>query len=255
MPSWRVKLAVSGAITIAENLTLSVEKQTNYSSFMTAVAIKRATHGVEIHLDALATNREEANEVAIYFVGQTLDVLGLYLDEPLYLSFSGTGFRAVDTNAKRIVLEQEWEDAFKRSRDYGQKRLFFSRALSWYRKGLTSDDLIDKLFAFWVSLEIIGNKFHTKTPKTKGDGKSKNRVLNCFDQIWGSSETWKVVTNDTKWIDDIHELRNKVVHGGMTVEPETIKLIAQRISRLQALASKFLLDWESHGSDLFGENT
>lgn len=247
MPEWKVKLAVSGAIAIKRNLRLQVEK--GHTPFLTTVELKNAAHGVEFQLIARASNSDEANEVAIYFLGQMLDVMCLYLEIPLYLSFSSPEFRPVDNNVKRMVLEQEWQDAFQRGRNYGINRPVFSRALSWYRKGLTSEDPIDRLFAFWLSLEIIGTKYARDNERTRGN-RTKNKILDCFDQLWESQETWKVIPNDVAWLDSIHELRNKIAHGVLPVDLETIKNAVQVIPRLRNLASKFLFDWENNGSDL-----
>lgn len=248
MPNWEVRLAISGAISIEQPLTLQAEK--GYAPFMTTVKLTKARHGIEVRLIAKAIDSEQADEVAIYFVGQMLDVMCLYLDTPLYLSLDKSDFRPVDASVKRIILREEWEDAFKRGRDYGINRPIFSRALSWYRKGLTSQDVMDRLFALWLSIEIVGTKYARENERTIGAGKTKNKILDCFDQLWENKEEWKVVRDEPSWVDGVHQLRNEIAHGVLPVELETIKIVLQKVPKLRRLAAAFLRDWESNGSDL-----
>lgn len=144
MNKWKVDLAISGPIstgltTLSEELSFEVEKGHN-QPFMTTVRLKNTPHGILATVIAQADTSDDANDAAVFFIGQMLDFMCLQHDTPLFVSLSGTQFRSLDTNVKRIVEKQEWIEAFNRGREYGKERPAFSRALSWYRKGLTSED-------------------------------------------------------------------------------------------------------------------
>ncbi len=136
---WEVTLFISGPITIKEQLKLYVEKG-HVNPFWTTVRLVKESScpGVRVELVARANTQEEANDAAVYFVGQMLDVLCLQFNLPLYLSLLPPQRRSEDAYAKRVVEKHEWEDAFEKGRLYGAQHAPFSRALSWYRKGIVS---------------------------------------------------------------------------------------------------------------------
>jgi len=240
---WSVELTVSGSIAVARSLNLNVEKGSR-RPFWTTAKIKKATQGVVIEVVVKARTQEDANDSAVYFVGQTLDMLSLWLNLPIFLSLSGTQFKIVETHVRRIVEEREWSEAFKLGREYGITRPVFSRALGWYRKGLTSEDPIDKFIAFWSSLEGVGSKCARKTTKTKSG--AINQICDCFDQIWGDVSHWRVIPNEAQAVNRFHEIRNGIAHGFMAVEVENIREITSHVPKLRELTRTFLRDWEDH---------
>jgi hypothetical protein len=245
---WEVDLAIFGAITVSTHLEIDAQKGRNHP-FWTKVKLKRAAQGTQATVVARAATPEEANDAAVYFVGQMLDVLCLRLDLPLYVSLSSPEFRPLSKHVKRRVNIQEWSEAFRLGREYGIERRTFSRALSWYRKGLISEDPIDKLMAFWLSLEVVGVKYTRNNDRTQGN-KTKNKILDCFDQLWGTTENWRIIPNEPSWVDKFHEKRNGIAHGYLAVEVETIKEIAFMLPKLQKLAHAFLVDWEQTGLEI-----
>ena len=80
---WDVALTVSGPITVRQPLDLDVEKGTR-RPFWTTARIRPTGDGVKITVIVRAPDLEEADDAAIYFVGQTLDVLSLNLNLPSY---------------------------------------------------------------------------------------------------------------------------------------------------------------------------
>jgi len=243
---WVVSLTLSGPITVRSLLNLKVEKGSR-SPFWTTAKIQETARGVMISVVVRARDQEEANDSAVYFVGQTLDTLSLKLDLPIYLSLSGTQFKTIETHTKRVVEELEWSEAFKLGREYGIDRPIFSRALGWYRKGLTGEDPIDRFMAFWSSLEGVGSKFAIIPPGIQSG--AINQICNCFDQIWGESTHWRVITNDAECINRFHAIRNGIAHGFMTVEVNSIREVASQLPKLRKLAQAFLSDWEKQKNE------
>lgn len=243
IPEWNVQLAISGPVAVKERLELDVQKGMDHP-FWTRVKLINKQPGVQAEVVARATTIEEANDAAVYFVGQMLDVLCLWLDLPLHLSLSGPDFRPLPGHVKRLVEKDEWERAFRRGREYGLQWPAYSRALSWYRKGLVSEDPIDKLLAFWNSLEVLGSKHARKTERTEKG--AINQVCDCFDQIWKSVGSWRVIPDEAERVNAFYELRIGVAHGARRVDVETIREIALQLPKLKELAHAFLSDWEHY---------
>jgi len=117
MSEWIVKLAISGPITIKNSLTLNVKKG-HELPFWTQVKLKKASQGVWAEVIAKANTQNDANDAAVFFVGQMLDVLCLWTDLPLYVSLFDDQFRSYRNRVQRIVEESEWKRAFKLGREW-----------------------------------------------------------------------------------------------------------------------------------------
>lgn len=242
---WEVELAISGAITLGrKSFRLPVEKG-EQDPFTTTVTISKADQGCHCKLIARAYTEENANDVTVYFVGQALDVLSLELDLPLYLNLFQPKFRSVSSHVRRVVTEEEWLEAFTRGRDFSINRRHFSRAIGWYRKGLVSDDPIDRLLAFWSALESIGSVYFRPTSRT--ENRIINQVCDCFDQIWGSVERWLVIPNQPRVVNSFHDFRNGFSHGFKRVDINTVREVSKELPVFQELTHEFLLQWMEDG--------
>jgi hypothetical protein len=135
--------------------------------------------------------------------------------------------------------------AFRRGREYDRKRRYFSRSLGWYRKGLNSEDPIDRLLAFWSALEGISSQYFRHSERTK-EG-IINQICDCFDQLWGNVDNWKVIPGNAKVVNEFYAFRNGIAHGFMNVNVKAIREISARLDLYQTLVHTFLLDWESNG--------
>jgi hypothetical protein len=241
---WEVDLEVSGPISIRERQAMRALKGER-KPFFTQIQIRKTRNGVNINVVARARSQQGASDAAAYFVGLALDVLSLRTDLPLYLNLQNPVFRTEPSHAKRIIDRQEWEEAFWDGQAYAIQRPTYSRALSWYRKGLTGENPIDQLLAFWAGLESIGSQFHEKNERTNQG--TVNQICNCFDQLWGTVETWKVIPQKAKAINEFNDYRSKIAHGGMRVDVERIREINEELPLYKELVRTFLLDWGSQG--------
>ncbi len=248
LPEWEVELAISGAISLERNsITLNVEKGES-NPFTTTITLSKSKNGVKCVLIARAYDQENANDVAVYFVGQALDVLSLHLDIPIHLNFFRPEFRELSNHVKRIINQENWLESFQLGRFYSLNRRYLSRALSWYRKGLVSDDPIDRVVAFWSALESICSNFFEKNVRT--DFGIINKVCNCFDQLWENTNNWKIIPNNPEIINQFHDFRNGFSHGFLRVDIENIRRLSLDLPIYQNLVRQFLLDWESNGNEI-----
>jgi len=242
---WEVETAISGPITVGErSLELQVEKG-EQNPFTTTVTISKASHGCRCVLIARAFDQQNANDAAVYFVGQALDVLSLRLRTPLYLNMFRPKFRSTANHVKRFVTREELFDAFTDGRNISIHRRYLSRAISWYRKGQVSEVPIDRLIAFWSALEAIGSNHFRHTPRTERG--AVNQVCDCFDQLWGPVTEWKVIPNQPEVINQFHNYRNDIAHGIRRVDIETIREVVGYLALYENLAHQFLLDWMQNG--------
>lgn len=248
MAEWVVNLSISGPITIRSLMTLDVEKGYN-QPFWTTVRLKRISAGVRVEVVARANSQEAANDTAVFFVGQMLDVLCLWTDLPLLVSVAGEQVRSSDSHVQRIVEEAEWIRAFGQGRQYGMQRQVYSRALSWYRKGVTSEDPIDKFLAFWSALEGFGSESARRNDRTRLG--SINQICDCFDQLWGDVSNWKIIPNHAQWVNRFHDTRNGIAHGFIPVNIDTLRDISEHLPTLRQLAHAFLTDWENRGPQAY----
>ncbi|MFN9173079.1 MAG: hypothetical protein ACK58N_00785 [Synechocystis sp.] len=128
IPVWEVNFIVYGSITVQRTIQFSEFKGLRFNDpFYSDIEIRRnrSDSGVESTVTAFAPTRQLAREAAILFFGQTLDVLALQINQPLYLNFndnrsSGNANRNQSSNAShntlRRVKKEEWQDAFKEAR-------------------------------------------------------------------------------------------------------------------------------------------
>lgn len=250
-PDWEVNLAISGAVRVKAREILNVEKWTRHvgrDPFWTTVKLNNVVNGIEASVLVKARTTDAANDTAVYFFGQMLDVLAFKLEMPLYLSLFAPQYRRVDTHVKRIVSREEWLEAFELGKEYFVNRRTFSRALSWYRKGLNTEDPIDKLTAFWSVLEGLGSKYARSTPRTNLG--AINQIMDCFDQLWGDQTTWRVIPNNPGIVNQFHDDRNGISHGFIDLDIDQIRGIGERLPILQQLAHAFLADWETQGREI-----
>jgi hypothetical protein len=244
MSEWQVSLSVSGPITTDRGIHFRAEK--GYTDpFWTNISVRRAAHGVVISLIARAENQADANDAALYFAGQALDLLCLETELPMYVSLTGTQIRPVNDNVRRIVQLNEWSDCFQRAREIGIYRPIYSRALSWYRKGKNSEDPVDAFLAFWSAIEGVSSRFARDTVRTRLG--AVNQICDCFDQLWQGVGTWKVIADKPETINEFHSIRNGISHGFISIDVETVKRVASKVPVISKLTLEFLRDWQTGG--------
>lgn len=236
-----VRMTLSGAISVRNPINLEVMKGTR-NPFMTNVKIANSRYGVDIKVQAYGRDTERAAQSALFFAGEMVNVLALRLNSPLHLGLADQDIEVSNRSVRRIIGNEEWRDFFTLGRDYGLSRPVFSRAISWYRKGLNTDEPIDKLLAIWLSLEVIGKNFGRKQGPTQSQ--IINQITSCFNCLWQNEAQWKVIPNASTWFYAVKNKRNDIAHGNFSVHPEYIQTIAEEAPQLQALAHAFLTDWE-----------
>ncbi|CAM1346937.1 protein of unknown function [Tenacibaculum insulae] len=115
------------------------------------------------------------------------------------------------------------------------------RAFSWYRKGLNTENTLDKFLAFWNSISVVSDAFCENNERTRSG--TINRIWNCFIQVWGECPEWPHILGNENWVNEHNAIRNQIAHGGITIDIEYVNDILDKINILQKVNYKFLSDF------------
>ncbi|KGK29575.1 methylamine utilization protein MauJ [Cellulophaga sp. E6(2014)] len=244
IPIWEVEISVIGPITVTENININARKELEHPEpFYSRIKIKNTENGFKATVTAFAPNPELAEKAAILFFGRMLDVLSIKLNLSLQLDVTkNILIQKINQTTKRIVDENDFKDAFEDSRLFSLKETTISRALSWFRKGKHTQDAYDKYLAFWNSIETITSKYNPNKEACKGKG-SVCHMWECFKKLWGECGEWKVITGQTKWIDEGNKIRKDIAHGVIPIEIEHIEKVVARLPEMESVAYHFIYDW------------
>jgi len=254
-PTWIVRLYISGPVSVENKIKFSALKgwQSDSDPFYSDIEIKNnRRNGLKVFVSAFAPTKHLANQAALLFFGQILDTLAIKINLPMSLSlFDKNMIRDEEHTTRRVVQTDEWKSAYYETlRLKGEQT--FMRAMGWYRKGLYTEDPIDKFLAFWNSIGIISTKYH---PDNENSSKgSKSQMWECFKSLWGDVADWPIIPNQKSWIDDNYEIRTSIAHGTITVDVQEIGKIIDKIQIIEDVAHRFIDDWRLNKLDNINRN-
>jgi hypothetical protein len=226
---WEVKLDIIGPVKVDSHIQLIKEKGFDLDQFYSYILIKNSRNGFTANVTAYAPNADLAYKAAFIYFGRMVDLLSFNINLPLeqYVNTRKEKYNEL-FNRKRILKRLDFEKAFNEVRQieeqHGNDLL---KALSWFRKARISQDAIDQFIAYWNVLEILGNAYHTETSRTNRG--VINKVYQCFIDYFGEVGSWPV---DESWINQMNNIRNRIVHGGHYADLETIEQISKQLKEL-----------------------
>jgi hypothetical protein len=190
--------------------------------------------------------REPSSAFAEYLLNQSLDVLairfassfqcviqGLPEDLPLE-SDEGYGVGA-------IITVNDLDQAVRMGALLFTFEETLLKALSWYRRGISTADPVLGFLAIWNSLETVSAKFHEKSEKTTG--KSKKQIFQLLsDHLSKSGSQYFNPKSDDlwNWIEASYELRLDIAHGLRALDPSSNEKLRQAIPRLKSVVTAIL---------------
>ena len=154
------------------------------------IQITSIPSGLRATVTARALNEQFAFEAAVFFLGRMLDVLAVRIDRPLFSSLTEREHSRngrVRQHVRRIIDPQEIEDAFREADDLAMPEPPFLRSLSWYQKGLYTEDPLDKFLSFWIAIEIVAKRFYRSVPsidQEQAKTGTKSQIRECFKVLW-----------------------------------------------------------------------
>jgi hypothetical protein len=247
-PLWEVVLYVDGPVTVRRRVWTTQQKGFRVDDpFYSDIEITGLPSGLKATVTARAPDQAVAYKAAVFFFGHMIDALTLTINQPMYLSLTqGERTHAQRHDVKRCIEQNEIENAFREAHILGHGSPSFLRSLGWFRKGLTTDDPLDKFLAFWNAIEIVAGKYYHYVPtidKERAKKGSKSQVWECFKALWGPCEKWPVIPGQTGWIDDSYSVRLDVAHGIAFIDVHKVAEIAERLPPIEQVCFRFLSGW------------
>jgi hypothetical protein len=254
---WEVTLFVDGPVRVRGRV-LTTQQEGFRNPFESEIEIGSIPSGLQATVTVRADNGELAHQAAVVFFGRMLDALTLTVDCPMYLGLTGRKQARSERHHERRVIEQdEIERAFDEAGRFAgakQARPYF-RSLGWYRKGLLTEDPLDKFLAFWNAITIVAGKYYDADilpgiNKERGKKGCISQVWECFKAMWGECEKWPVIPGLKKWIDESNDTRNDIAHGNASIDIRTVQEVAKRLPQIEKVCYEFLRGWHPHFLDL-----
>lgn len=249
MPVWNVDTYVDGPITVKRRVVTTQQKGFKVDDpFYSDIEIAPGNpSGLKVTVTARAPDHAVAYKAAVYFFGHTLDALTLRVNRPMHLSLTARERSSASRHdVRRIIEPKEFEGAFSEAHNLGQGSPSFLRSLGWYRKGLTTDDPLDKFLAFWNSIEIVAGKYYHYVPtidKERAKNGCISQVWECFKALWGPCDGWPVIAGQTKWIDQSYAVRVGVAHGSDPIDIHKVAEVAEKLPVIEEVSHRFLVGW------------
>lgn len=248
MPIWEVTLYVDGPVNIKGKVIATQQKGFRVDDpFYSDVEIIGISSGLKATVTSRAKDHVLAYKAGVFFFGHMVDVLTLAINRPMYLSLTETGRSYVQRHdVKRIIVREEFESAFSEAHQLANDSPSFLRSLGWFRKGLTTDDPLDKFLAFWNSIEIVAGKYYQNVPsidKERAKNGSISQVWECFQALWGHCNDWPVIPGQSSWIDQSYAIRVDVAHGAAPIDIRLVTKVTDRLPEIEELSYRFLLGW------------
>jgi len=241
---WEVDFDVVGPVSIPDPINFRQEKGFDQHQFYSDISLRKDTFGIKASITAYADTIHIAETVAYVYLGRMIDVLSLENDIPIQLNKHEGAYyteqRRVSNHgsykSRRLLNKSDIITAFKMARKFEIEQPKLLRAIGWYSKGKISKNTFDQFLAFWNVIEILGKQFHSETERiSKG---VKNKIYQCFTDYFGNIEFWDL---PERWIDEMYEKRNEIVHGGEDTTIEAINATSELIPLLE-LTSKKIID-------------
>lgn len=231
---WEVDFDVVGPISIINQINFRQEKGFDQHQFYSDIRLTKSPYGIRATITAYADNINIAETVAYVYFGRMRDVLSLENDIPILL-YKHEGAFNYQRNfiSRRLLNKSDIITAFKIARRFEIEQPKLLRSIGWYSKGKISQNTFDKFLAFWNVIEILGKQFHTETDRTASG--VKNQIYQCFTDYFGGIEGWDL---PERWIDEMYEKRNEIVHGGEDTTIEAINAISELIPLLEQTSKK-----------------
>lgn len=244
MRIYNVELLVSGLVTIKRSINFNTDKELDLGNiFRSDISIRNHHQGFIISTTVHTSSQDRAYKVALLFIGKMLDILSMKTNSSLNVSSKEYNNLQDRATVKALIDEEEFKFCFNLARQLNLYEDKLLRAFSWYRKGLYTEDPFDKFLAFWNSITVVAEGYCNVNERTRLG--PINKIWDCFTTLWGECPNWEFVNGNERWINENTEIRNKIAHGGVTVDIEYVENVINELEVLQNVAYKFLTEWST----------
>lgn len=199
---------------------------------------------LDVNLSGLM--REPNSGFAEYLINQSLDALALRSASPYQCVVQNVHdelpFEAAETNSTGpIIAIADIDKAVRMGMLLYTFEDTLLKALSWYRRGISTPDPTLGLLALWNSLETVAAKFHVQSEETSG--KSKKQIFRLLSDHLPKSgfQFFKPSTDEMwDWIEISYNQRKDLAHGLRALGPSTNQELRQAIPRLKSIVTAIL---------------
>lgn len=245
MRVFEVELLVSGPITVRRAFSFDTDKELFLGDvFRSDITTKKHSQGLLISTTVFTVDQDTAYKVGLLFIGRMLDILAIKTNSAINVSHNNYK-QVTDRNIIRAIIDEgELRSCFELSRELNLNESKLLRAFNWYRKGLYTEDPLDKFLGFWNSITVIASGYHNENDRTSLG--IINQIWDCFITLWTSDcNNWEFINGDNRWINDNNDIRNDIAHGLIAVEINYVQNVIERLDAVQKVAYKFLTEWAS----------
>lgn len=242
MRIYNVELLVSGPVTVRRLIDFRTDKELDLGNvFQSDISIRTHKQGFLISSTVFTADQDRAYKVALLFIGKMLDILAMRTNSPLIVSLNEYR-QFADRNTVRAVIDRdEFRFCFELARELNLNENKLLRAFSWYRKGLYTEDPFDKFLAFWNAISVVADGYCNDNERTRQG--IINKIWDCFVTLWGECANWEYVNGNDRWVNDNNDIRNRIAHGGVTVDVQYVENVISQLPAVQNVAYKFLIEW------------
>lgn len=242
---FEVELMVYGPVSIKRAIAFSTEKELDMGNiFRSDISIRPDKQGFVITSTVYTVDQDRAYKVALLFIGKMLDILAIRINTPLNVSINEYRNIGGGNNVRSVINREEFIFCFTLARELNLHHNKLLRAFSWYRKGQYTEDPFDKFLAYWNAISVVSDGYCNDNERTKLG--IINRIWDCFISLWGECSKWPHIHGDENWVNDNNEIRNKIAHGGVTVDVEYVENVISKLPNVQKVAYQFLSEWSNY---------
>lgn len=243
MRIYNVDLNIIGPIKVVRTIEFNTDKELELGAvFNSDILIKPYQLGAKISTTVRTVNEDQALKIAFLFIGKMLDVLSIKADIPLLITNSDVKTYSEQQNVTAVITPDEFEICFKRARILNLQYTTLLRAITWYRKGLYTDDPFDKFLALWNSITVIAGKYCESNERTRQG--TINQIWDCFVTLWGLEYVNSNFKNgDVDLIKVKNDIRNNIAHGIVPVEINYVQEVIEQLADVKKLAFSFITKW------------
>lgn len=244
MRVFQVELYIIGPITIERPLIFDTDKELSLGDiFNSKIKLTTIPQGLEISATVSTTDSDSACRVALLFIGKMLDILCIKINMALYVTNSDIKLRGEKQTIKTVVSREEFDRCFELSRSLNLQKTTLARSLTWYRKGLYTEDPFDKFLALWNSINVIAGKYCSDNEFTKKG--IVNQIWDCFIILWGKEYVDKEFKPDGNHdrIKELNNIRNDIAHGLVPVEINYAGNVIKKLGYVNRLAYRFITEF------------
>lgn len=246
-PVWTFDLFVYGAFQIQGRWNL--EDPEDFSPeevFFRALEFKSSPHGAQVILKVEAAAGHFAHHVALFHLGQVVDVLAMRCNLPMFVSRTEPRpFARSQGNLKRVIEQSEWQSAFHEASQLNQREPAFLRALGAYRNALCAESAHQRFASFWNAISLVAASIDvsdkTSSPATHPE---LLRIQQCFRQLWGEPSQWPPFCT----LEDLNNLlatHTQFFHDAASIHPQHVVQLVEQLERIHRLSHAFLTDWRN----------